>query len=87
MRRERTFSFIAECFCPVQIWEGDGVVASARKMIGVTDPLEADPGTIRGDFAVHKGRNVVHGSDSPENGAREAGELHNCLKQQEDIFE
>ncbi|KAL2515213.1 Nucleoside diphosphate kinase II [Forsythia ovata] len=52
-------------------WEGIGVVASARKLIGVTNPLNAEPGTIRGDLAVQTGRNVVHGSDSPENGKRE----------------
>jgi nucleoside-diphosphate kinase len=52
------------------------VVKSARKLIGATNPLEAEPGTIRGDFAVQTGRNVVHGSDSPENGERETGE---CL--------
>lgn len=49
------------------------MVASARKMIGATNPLAAEPGTIRGDFAVQVGRNVVHGSDSPENGERETG--------------
>ncbi|KAH9776662.1 nucleoside diphosphate kinase II [Citrus sinensis] len=54
-------------------WEGAGVVASARKLIGSTDPLQAEPGTIRGDLAVQTGRNVVHGSDSPENGKREIG--------------
>ncbi|CAM8926755.1 unnamed protein product [Rhodiola kirilowii] len=54
-------------------WEGVGVVASARKLIGSTNPLDAAPGTIRGDFAVQTGRNVVHGSDSPENGKREIG--------------
>ncbi|CAL0306759.1 unnamed protein product [Lupinus luteus] len=54
-------------------WEGVGVVASARKLIGSTDPLKAEPGTIRGDFAVQTGRNIVHGSDSPENGKREIG--------------
>ncbi|KAK9805142.1 hypothetical protein WJX72_001648 [[Myrmecia] bisecta] len=54
------------------VWEGNGVVKSARKLIGATNPLEAEPGTIRGDFAVQTGRNVVHGSDSPENGEREA---------------
>ncbi|KAJ8450644.1 hypothetical protein Cgig2_020281 [Carnegiea gigantea] len=54
-------------------WEGVGVVASARKLIGATDPLQADPGTIRGDLAIQTGRNVVHGSDSPENGKREIG--------------
>ena len=55
-----------------QVWEGDGVVKSARKLIGATNPLEAEAGTIRGDFAIQTGRNVVHGSDSPENGVREA---------------
>lgn len=53
------------------VWEGDGVVKSARKIIGATNPLEAEPGTIRGDFAIQVGRNVVHGSDSPDNGERE----------------
>jgi nucleoside diphosphate kinase len=57
----------------LQVWEGNGVVASARKMIGATKPLEAEPGTIRGDLAIQVGRNVVHGSDSPENGERETG--------------
>nr|ACG38095.1 nucleoside diphosphate kinase 2 [Zea mays] len=52
-------------------WEGAGVVASARKLIGATNPLQAEPGTIRGDLAVQTGRNVVHGSDSPDNGKRE----------------
>ncbi|KAG8652647.1 hypothetical protein MANES_06G115500v8 [Manihot esculenta] len=56
-----------------EAWEGVGVVASARKLIGSTDPLQAEPGTIRGDLAVQTGRNVVHGSDSPENGKREIG--------------
>ena len=50
-----------------------GVVASARKLIGATNPLSAEPGTIRGDYAVQTGRNVVHGSDAVESGAREIG--------------
>ena len=54
------------------VWEGKAVVATGRKLIGATNPLAAEPGTIRGDFAVATGRNVVHGSDSPENGEREA---------------
>ncbi|CAI5520522.1 unnamed protein product, partial [Closterium sp. Naga37s-1] len=54
-------------------WEGKGVVASARKLIGATNPLASEPGTIRGDLAVEVGRNVVHGSDSVENGEREIG--------------
>lgn len=53
------------------VWGGDGVVKSARTLIGATNPLESAPGTIRGDFAVEVGRNVIHGSDSDENGVRE----------------
>lgn len=52
-------------------WEGPGIVAAARKLIGATNPLQAEPGTIRGDLAIQVGRNVVHGSDSQENGQRE----------------
>eukprot|EP00747_Dinoflagellata_sp_TGD_P186386 gnl/TRDRNA2_/TRDRNA2_43385_c0_seq1.p1 gnl/TRDRNA2_/TRDRNA2_43385_c0~~gnl/TRDRNA2_/TRDRNA2_43385_c0_seq1.p1 ORF type:complete len:289 (+),score=61.51 gnl/TRDRNA2_/TRDRNA2_43385_c0_seq1:75-941(+) len=63
------------CSGPVvcMVWEGKGVVASSRKIIGATNPLEAEPGTIRGDFAVEVGRNLVHGSDTIENGEREVG--------------
>ncbi|CAG9466109.1 unnamed protein product [Pedinophyceae sp. YPF-701] len=62
------------CSGPVvaMVWSGAGVVKSARLLIGATNPLEAAPGTIRGDLAVEVGRNVVHGSDSVENGVREA---------------
>lgn len=52
-------------------WEGLGVVETARAMMGKTNPKDAAPGTIRGDFAVDIGRNVVHGSDSPESAKRE----------------
>jgi nucleoside-diphosphate kinase len=55
------------------VWEGEGVIASARKLIGATKPLEAEPGTIRGDLAVNIGRNVIHGSDAPETAAFEIG--------------
>ena len=55
------------------VWEGDGVIASARKLIGATKPLEAEPGTIRGDLAVNIGRNVIHGSDAEETAAFEIG--------------
>ena len=48
------------------VWEGDGVIASARKLIGATKPLDSEPGTIRGDLAINIGRNVIHGSDAPE---------------------
>merc|ERR1719261_1428888 len=71
------FGDLVEYICsgPVvcMVWEGKGVIKSARKLIGATNPLEAEPGTIRGDFAVETGRNVIHGSDSIENGEREIG--------------
>jgi nucleoside-diphosphate kinase len=53
------------------VFEGDHAVAAARQVIGATDPLEASPGSIRGDFARAVGQNLVHGSDSPESGSRE----------------
>ena len=48
------------------VWKGDGVVASARKLIGATNPLTAEPGTIRGDFGISIERNIIHGSDAVE---------------------
>lgn len=54
-------------------WEGDNVVATARKMMGATNPADAAPGTIRGDFSVDLGRNVIHGSDSVASAERELG--------------
>jgi len=53
------------------VLEGEQAVAAARQLIGATDPLKATPGTIRGDLAIEMGRNMVHGSDSPESSARE----------------
>jgi len=55
--------------------EGRGAVAAMRKMNGATNPAEAAPGTLRGDYGIETGRNVVHGSDSPASAAREIG-LH-----------
>jgi len=52
-------------------WEGHNVVATGRQMLGATNPENSGPGTIRGDFGVRPGRNIIHGSDSPENGERE----------------
>lgn len=52
-------------------WEGDNVVESARKMMGATNPKDSAPGTIRGDFSVDLGRNIIHGSDSPTSAERE----------------
>ncbi len=53
------------------VLEGTEAVKAARQVIGATNPLEAAPGSIRGDFAVQVGQNMVHGSDSPESAARE----------------
>lgn len=51
--------------------EGRGAVAAMRKMNGATNPVDAVPGTVRGDYGIETGRNVVHGSDSAESAARE----------------
>jgi nucleoside-diphosphate kinase len=53
------------------VLEGPQAVAAARQVIGATDPLEATPGSIRGDLAIDTGMNLVHGSDSPESAERE----------------
>lgn len=53
------------------VLEGQDAVKAARQVIGATNPLEAATGSIRGDFAIEVGQNMVHGSDSPESAARE----------------
>ncbi|MEX2329116.1 MAG: nucleoside-diphosphate kinase [Nitriliruptoraceae bacterium] len=50
---------------------GDDAIAGMRALMGATNPIEATPGSIRGDFATVIGENIVHGSDSPESAARE----------------
>jgi len=55
------------------VLESDDVIAQVRKMVGATNPKEADVGTIRGDYAIDLGRNVIHASDSEESAAREIG--------------
>ena len=64
-------TFITSSPLVAMVWEGEGVVASARKIIGATNPLTAEPGTIRGDYAVSIGRNLIHGSDAVETAQRE----------------
>jgi nucleoside-diphosphate kinase len=59
------------------VWQGDDVIALSRILIGKTNTLEALPGTIRGDFAVHTPFNLIHGSDSPESAQREIGNFFN----------
>jgi nucleoside-diphosphate kinase len=53
------------------VLEGEEAVTAARQVIGATNPLEAAPGSIRGDYAIEVGQNMVHGSDSPESAQRE----------------
>jgi len=53
------------------VLEGEGAIATARKTIGATNPADADPGSLRGEFALAMPNNLVHGSDSPESAERE----------------
>jgi len=54
-------------------WEGDGVVKTGRVMLGETNPKDSKPGTIRGDYCIQVGRNVIHGSDSVDSANHEIG--------------
>ena len=69
---EELVSFITSGPLVAMVLEGTEAVRAARQVIGATNPLEAVPGSIRGDFAIEVGQNMVHGSDSPESGQREA---------------
>jgi nucleoside-diphosphate kinase len=53
------------------VWEGQDATQQVRRMMGETDPAESAPGTIRGDFGLDLGRNVIHGSDHEDEGANE----------------
>jgi len=64
-------SFITSGPLVAMVLEGERAVEAARQVIGATDPLGAAPGSIRGDYAIEVGQNMVHGSDSPESAARE----------------
>jgi len=63
--------FITSSPIVAMAWEGENAVASIRTMMGATNPKDSAPGTIRGDYAVDMGRNIVHGSDSPASAERE----------------
>jgi nucleoside-diphosphate kinase len=64
--------FITSGEIVAMVLEGTDAVKAARQVIGATNPLEASTGSIRGDFAIEMGANMVHGSDSAESAAREA---------------
>jgi nucleoside-diphosphate kinase len=66
-------AFITSGPVVAMVWEGRAAITVARTMMGVTDPVDAAPGTIRGDLALSKEENVIHGSDGPESAVREIG--------------
>lgn len=70
---ESLVTFVISGPVVVMVWEGNEAITVARTMMGATDPVDAAPGTIRGDFATVMEENVVHGSDSPESAVREIG--------------
>lgn len=55
------------------VWQGENVITTARGMMGATNPKDANLGTIRGDFGLTVGKNIIHGSDSSESAVREIG--------------
>ena len=64
-------SYIGSGPSVVMVLEGPRAIEAARATMGATDPVAAGPGTIRGDYGLMKGRNLIHGSDGPESAARE----------------
>ena len=70
---EELVSFITSGSLVALVLEGESAITAARQAIGATDPLQATTGSIRGDYAVAVGQNMVHGSDAPESAAREIG--------------
>ncbi len=68
---EGLISYITACPIIAVVLEGTGAVEVGRSTIGATNPADATPGTIRGDLALETGRNLIHGSDSPESAKRE----------------
>lgn len=76
--KERPFfpgliQFITSGPVMAMVWEGPNAIATIRKSMGATNPANAEPGTIRADLACDVSNNIVHGSDGPENAAREIG--------------
>ena len=66
---EGLVEFITSGPVMAMVWEGQDATRQVRTMMGETDPAESDPGTIRGDFGLDLGRNVIHGSDHEDEGA------------------
>lgn len=70
-------NYITSAPVVVMVLEGTNAIQATRTTIGSTKPFESAAGTIRGDFALEVGRNLVHGSDSPESGEREIANFFN----------
>jgi nucleoside-diphosphate kinase len=70
---EELVAFITSGPLAAMVFEGEHAVEAARQVIGATNPLQATTGSIRGDYALEVGQNMVHGSDSTESAAREVG--------------
>lgn len=70
---EGLIAYITSAPVVVMAWEGPNAIRLARKLMGATNPVEADAGSIRGTWGVSIGRNLVHGSDGPETAAFELG--------------
>ena len=70
---ESVVKYLSSAPVMVMVWEAEGVIAMARKMMGSTFGYEAEPGTIRGDFSCSRGYNLIHGSDSSESAEFEIG--------------
>ncbi|MFN2176127.1 MAG: nucleoside-diphosphate kinase [Anaerolineales bacterium] len=68
---EGLISYIISSPVMAMVWEGPNAVLAIRQTMGSTRPTEAEPGSIRHDFALEVGRNLTHASDSPENGIQE----------------
>jgi len=85
VHKERPFfgsltDFMSSGPCVLMVLEGENVIPRARKIMGATDPEEADNGTIRKDFASDIEHNIVHGSDSPESADYEINYFFNQLE-------
>jgi len=70
---EELVDFITSGPLVAMVLEGESAIRAARQVIGATNPLEATTGSIRGDYAISVGQNMVHGSDAPESAQREVG--------------
>lgn len=68
---EPLISYITSAPVVVAVFEGNSAIEAVRSTVGATNPVKAGPGTIRGDYGMEIGRNLVHASDSPDNAVAE----------------